>query len=70
VAAACGIPTEVRPVMLEEFLAADEVMLTNSIMEVMPVTRLEGQVVGAGKPGAVTQRLAAAYKDLVARETM
>lgn len=70
VAAACGIPTEVRPVMLEEFLAADEVMLTNSIMEVMPVTRLEGQVVGAGKPGAVTQRLAAAYKDLVSRETM
>jgi len=64
-----GIPVEVRPVMLEEFMAADEMMLTNSIMEVMPVTRLEGQAVGGGKPGPVTQRLAAAYKDLVKRET-
>ena len=59
-----------RPVTIAELRGADEVFLTNSIMEVMPVTRLEGQAVGADKPGAVTRRLAAAYKDLVARETM
>jgi branched-subunit amino acid aminotransferase/4-amino-4-deoxychorismate lyase len=59
-----------RPITIEELRGADEVFLTNSIMEVMPVTRLEGQAVGAGKPGPVTRRLAAAYKDLVAREIL
>jgi branched-chain amino acid aminotransferase len=69
VAAACGIPAEVRPVALEEFLAADEAMLTNSIMEVMPVVSVDGRPIADGRPGAVTRRLAQAYKDLVRRET-
>ena len=64
-----AIPVAERPITIEELRGADEVFLTNSIMEVMPVVRLEGQAVGAGKPGLVTRRLAAAYKDLVARET-
>jgi len=58
-----------RPLTVEELREADEVFLTNSIMEVMPVVRLEGVPVGLGRPGPVTQRLAAAYKDLVSRET-
>jgi branched-chain amino acid aminotransferase len=57
-----------RPVTRDELLAADEVFLTNSIMEVMPVVSIDGQAVGGGRPGPVTRRLAEAYKALVARE--
>ena len=60
---------EERPVTLAEFLAADEVFITNSIMEVMPVSSADGRPIGGGRPGPVTARLAEAYKALVARET-
>lgn len=56
-------------VTLEELLAADEVFLTNSLMEVMPVTAMSGKVVGPGRPGAITRKLMTAYKDLVLKET-
>jgi len=64
-----GVHAEQRSLTIHELLDADEVFLTNSIMEVMPVGRIEAHEVGDGKPGPVTQRLAQAYKDLVARET-
>jgi branched-subunit amino acid aminotransferase/4-amino-4-deoxychorismate lyase len=68
-AAGAAVEAEVRPVSLEEFLAADEAFLTNSIMEVMPVVRIDSRPVGGGAPGQVTLCLAAAYRALVARET-
>ena len=48
-----------------ELLDADEVFLTNSIMEVMPVCRIERQPIGDDKPGPVTRKLAAALKDSI-----
>ncbi len=68
VAGVAGIAEE-RPVTMAEFLAADEVFITNSIMEVMPVSSADGRPIAAGRPGPVTVRLAEAYKALVARET-
>ena len=49
----------------------DEAFLTNSVVEIMPLVAVSdsaGQAVtiGSGKPGEVTQRLMAAYKDMVA----
>lgn len=52
-----------------EFAAADELFMSSSIKEVMPITTLNGKPVGGGKPGPVTRRLAQAYKELVARST-
>ena len=45
------------PVDVNRLLAAREVFLTNSIMGVMPVTRIEQSVVGDGQPGELTRRL-------------
>jgi branched-chain amino acid aminotransferase len=64
-----GIPAEQRSLAVHDLLDSGEVFLTNSIMEVMPVCRVEAHEVGDGRPGPITQRLAQAYKDLVARET-
>jgi len=45
-AAEAGIPAEQRSLVIRDLLDADEVFLTNSVMEVMPVVRIEGHEVG------------------------
>lgn len=52
----------------------DEAFLTGSVMEIMPLTSASDKsgrtvIVGEGKPGPVTQKLMAAYKELVKKET-
>lgn len=54
-----------RQVELGELSGAEEAFVTNSIIEVMPLTRLNGEPIGTGKPGKLTRNLMAAYKELV-----
>ena len=42
---------EERPISRDEVLAADEVWLTSATKEVAPVTAIDGQKVGDGRPG-------------------
>lgn len=67
-AAEVGVHAEQATLIINDLLEAEEVFLTNSIMEVMPVARIEQHVVGQGEPGPVTRKLMEAYKDLVACE--
>jgi branched-subunit amino acid aminotransferase/4-amino-4-deoxychorismate lyase len=53
----------------EALAGADEAFLTNSVMEVMPLTQLDGRLIGSGEPGPLTGRLREAYAELVRRET-
>lgn len=41
---------------------ADECFLTGSGAEVIPVSKLDGRVIGSGKPGPVTQKVLAAFR--------
>jgi branched-chain amino acid aminotransferase len=43
---------------------ADECFLTGTGAELVPVVRLDGRVIGAGKPGPITERLVAQYRAL------
>jgi branched-chain amino acid aminotransferase len=45
-----------------EFYSADECFLTNTSSEVLPVTKLDGRLIGTGRPGPVTGRLAQDFK--------
>ena len=56
-----GIPVEEVPVSREALLAADEVILTSTGVEVLGVVQLDDTVIGAGAIGPVTRRLHAAY---------
>jgi branched-chain amino acid aminotransferase len=58
-----GLPESVaeETVDRERLAGADEVFLTGTVKGVMPVSHIDGNPIGAGRPGAVTQRLAAAY---------
>ena len=64
-----GIMTVVKQVELGELLTAGEAFLTNSIIEIMPLTRLDDKPIGSGKPGSVTQQLMSSYHEVVAKET-
>ncbi|HEY1849368.1 MAG TPA: branched-chain-amino-acid transaminase [Opitutaceae bacterium] len=44
---------------------ADECFLTGSGAEVIPVVKLDGRVIGTGKPGPVTKRLTAEFRKRV-----
>ena len=41
---------------------ADECFLTGSGAEVIPVVKLDGRVIGSGKPGPITQQVLAAFR--------
>jgi D-alanine transaminase len=58
-----GIDCEERDISLDALRAADEIWLTSSTREVMPVTRLDGAAVGSGVPGPLWQRIDALYQD-------
>jgi branched-chain amino acid aminotransferase len=47
---------------------ADEIFLTGSAAEVIPVVKLDGRVIGQGKPGPVTRDLTARFKKLARTE--
>ena len=53
----------------DELFQAQEAFLTNSLIEIMPLTEVNGKPIGSGKPGAVTQRFMLAYTDLVLAES-
>ena len=57
-----GIGFELRRISRAEVLAADELMLTSATKEVLPVTLLDAQPVGNGKPGPVYAKLYAGYQ--------
>ncbi len=60
-----GLPVEERFVTLDELLRADEIFLTGTTVEVLPVIRVDGKPIGSGKPGPVTQKLQAAFQRFV-----
>lgn len=61
-AAANGIPFEVRRVSKAEVFSADELLLTSSTKEVLAITTLDGKPVGNGKPGPMFAKLHPLYQ--------
>ncbi len=58
-----NMPVEEVSITEKEFLAADEIWLTSSTKEILPVTRINEQQVGNGKPGAVWRNMYEKYQD-------
>jgi D-alanine transaminase len=72
-AAIHNLPTEVRDITDAEVRAADELWMTSSTKEVLPIVELDGKKVGAGgtagKPGPVFAQMYGWYQDFK-REVM
>lgn len=56
-----GIGWQERSLSLADLAAADEILLTSTPNCLLPVTRLDGQAVGDGRPGPLFARLLAAW---------
>jgi D-alanine transaminase len=57
-----GIPFELRRISREEVFGADELLLSSATKEVLPVTRLDSQPIGTGRPGPIYEKLYAGYQ--------
>ena len=72
-AAVMEVGREVGVEMIEETLsvadvsAADEVFITSSLKEAMPVRTIDGRTIGAGRPGPVTVKLLQAFRAALPR---
>jgi D-alanine transaminase len=63
IARANKIACEEKSFSLEALRSADEVWLTSSTKEILPITRVDGQAVAGGKPGPMHARLFALYQE-------
>jgi branched-chain amino acid aminotransferase len=62
-----GIGVDLRNIHEAELFGADELFISSSIREVLPVVRVDGKSIGTGAPGALTRRLHEAFRqDVVA----
>ncbi len=59
------IPASEDRFKIETLIKAEEVFITNSLMEVMPIAKVEGNKVGKTIPGEITSQLMSAYKSLI-----
>ncbi len=60
-----GIKAGFAQLTLHDLYTADECFLTGTGAEVVPVVRVDGCVVGTGRPGRITLELTRAYRELV-----
>jgi branched-chain amino acid aminotransferase len=67
VAREVGEPIEEADLGPEGLRGADEVFVTSSTRELMPVRAIDGRPVGGGRPGPVTRRLLAAFRERAPR---
>jgi branched-chain amino acid aminotransferase len=61
-----GVVTREEELLPATLLAADEVFITSTIREILPVTRIDESLIGNGTPGAITTRLRQAFAELTA----
>jgi branched-chain amino acid aminotransferase len=64
-----GIKVAQEAVSVKRLLNAEEVFITNSVIEIMPIASVDGRTVGAGSRGKVTERIAEGYKKLTITNT-
>jgi len=64
VARSANVHVEERMLRLEDLYNADEVFLTGTAAEIIPVTAIDKKRIGTGKPGSVTMRLMDEFKKL------
>ncbi len=67
-AAQTGIPCKERLIIADDVLRGDELFLTNTGWEILPVTHVDGKTVGSGQPGPLTQALRRKFRKSVDAE--
>ncbi|MDX5150936.1 MAG: aminotransferase class IV, partial [Acidiferrobacterales bacterium] len=58
---------EERAVPMDELLAAEEVWMTSSTKEILPIVKINNNKVGSGKPGPMHKRMLSIYQEYIDR---
>lgn len=61
-----GVPIEQTNMTLFDLYTAEEIFLTGTGAEIVPVSSIDGRTVGNGRPGPITQKLLKAFRDYAA----
>ncbi|MGH8524916.1 MAG: aminotransferase class IV, partial [Gammaproteobacteria bacterium] len=67
---AAGIPCVETEIARAELFGAEEIWLTSSVREILPVTVLDGRPVGSGEPGPLWLRAFELYDQFKAGQTL
>ena len=62
VAESLGVPTREQVLRDADLLGADEAFLTSTTRELVPIVRVDSNVIGSGTPGPVTKQLLDAFR--------
>jgi branched-chain amino acid aminotransferase len=62
------IPVTETNMGLFDIYTADEVFVTGTAAEIAPVTKVDGRIIGDGKPGRITRKLMEEFKELTKKE--
>jgi branched-chain amino acid aminotransferase len=62
---AANVPTQETALTRHDVYTADEVFLTGTAAEVIAVVKVDGRVIGAGKPGPITKMLRERFQKYV-----
>lgn len=57
-------PIQLRPIRTEEIYTCDEMFITSSTKDILPIVKIEDHTVGNGKVGVITQKLMDDFNDL------
>ena len=68
VATELGVPMREQVILDQDLFGADEVFLTSTTKEVVPIVRIDDHVVGGGKPGPVTAKLLEGFRARARRQ--
>jgi D-alanine transaminase len=60
-AAALSLTTTIRRISIDELRNAEEIWLAAATRDIIPVTRLDGRIVGSGKPGPLWLKVSEAF---------
>jgi branched-chain amino acid aminotransferase len=58
-----NLPFQLSSISLEKLKSSNEVFATSTAGGIMPITKINGQLIGQGAPGEITRKLHKAYWD-------
>jgi branched-chain amino acid aminotransferase len=65
IAGSLGIPTEETALTRFDLYNADECFMTGTGAEIMPVIKIDGRVIGKGRPGPISHKLKKGFSEYV-----
>ncbi|MFH1239530.1 MAG: aminotransferase class IV [bacterium] len=65
IASKLKLKTKTKKILPAELFKADEIFLTNSLAEIVPVVKINKKIIGNGRAGQITQLIHKQYRQLV-----